>query len=181
MIVFYRRYDLILRVSSIFAIAINISLVRFAEYYLLILLWTDLVTLIFSSHLNFCVSKQFSPLRCAAIHLLFLHYIVFKVHFLSNSLRFGFEPSCVWILLNWPYHFSLKTTGIVYSLFCFIIITLCCNKDCIIILSHNVNVGVYNRKHPWWRLRDSNSWPPACKAGALPTELNPHKIKVQTF
>ena len=25
-----------------------------------------------------------------------------------------------------------------------------------------------------WRLRDSNSWPPACKAGALPTELNPH-------
>ena len=25
-----------------------------------------------------------------------------------------------------------------------------------------------------WRLRDSNSRPPACKAGALPTELNPH-------
>ena len=24
-----------------------------------------------------------------------------------------------------------------------------------------------------WRWRDSNSWPPACKAGALPTELNP--------
>ena len=24
-----------------------------------------------------------------------------------------------------------------------------------------------------WRLRDSNSWPPACKAGALPAELNP--------
>ena len=26
-----------------------------------------------------------------------------------------------------------------------------------------------------WRLRDSNSRPPACKAGALPTELSPHK------
>ena len=26
-----------------------------------------------------------------------------------------------------------------------------------------------------WRWRDSNSWPPACKAGALPTELRPHK------
>ena len=26
----------------------------------------------------------------------------------------------------------------------------------------------------WWRRRDSNSWPPACKAGALPTELRPH-------
>ena len=24
-----------------------------------------------------------------------------------------------------------------------------------------------------WRRRDSNSWPPACKAGALPTELRP--------
>ena len=28
----------------------------------------------------------------------------------------------------------------------------------------------------WWRLGDSNSWPPACKAGALPAELNPHKV-----
>ena len=27
-----------------------------------------------------------------------------------------------------------------------------------------------------WRWRDSNSRPPACKAGALPTELHPHLI-----
>ena len=27
-----------------------------------------------------------------------------------------------------------------------------------------------------WRRRDSNSRPPACKAGALPTELHPHLI-----
>ena len=27
---------------------------------------------------------------------------------------------------------------------------------------------------PWWRLTGSNRWPPACKAGALPAELNPH-------
>ena len=26
----------------------------------------------------------------------------------------------------------------------------------------------------WWRIRDSNPWPPACKAGALPSELIPH-------
>ena len=26
-----------------------------------------------------------------------------------------------------------------------------------------------------WRMRDSNSRPPACKAGALPTELIPHR------
>ena len=28
-----------------------------------------------------------------------------------------------------------------------------------------------------WRRRDSNSWPPACKAGALPTELRPQLNK----
>ena len=27
-----------------------------------------------------------------------------------------------------------------------------------------------------WRRRDSNSRPPACKAGALPTELRPHML-----
>ena len=26
---------------------------------------------------------------------------------------------------------------------------------------------------PWWRWGGSNSWPPACKAGALPAELHP--------
>ena len=28
----------------------------------------------------------------------------------------------------------------------------------------------------WWRLAGSNRWPPACKAGALPAELNPHLL-----
>ena len=27
---------------------------------------------------------------------------------------------------------------------------------------------------PWWRWGESNPWPPACKAGALPAELHPH-------
>ena len=30
------------------------------------------------------------------------------------------------------------------------------------------------RTGAWWRWGESNSWPPACKAGALPTELHPH-------
>ena len=30
------------------------------------------------------------------------------------------------------------------------------------------------RKLLWWRWGESNSWPPACKAGALPAELHPH-------
>ena len=32
-----------------------------------------------------------------------------------------------------------------------------------------------------WRWRDSNSWPPACKAGALPTELRPHFNLASTY
>ena len=28
----------------------------------------------------------------------------------------------------------------------------------------------------WWRWRESNPWPPACRAGALPAELHPHFI-----
>ena len=30
----------------------------------------------------------------------------------------------------------------------------------------------------WWRWGESNSWPPACKAGALPAELHPHSTQV---
>ena len=29
---------------------------------------------------------------------------------------------------------------------------------------------------PWWRWWDSNPWPPACRAGALPTELHPRVV-----
>ena len=31
---------------------------------------------------------------------------------------------------------------------------------------------------PVWRWWDSNPWPPACRAGALPTELHPHVVFV---
>ena len=37
-----------------------------------------------------------------------------------------------------------------------------------ILLGISVNLFI------WWRLAGSNRWPPACKAGALPAELNPH-------
>ena len=38
------------------------------------------------------------------------------------------------------------------------------------------NILLFNFQVSWWRWGDSNSWPPACKAGALPTELHPHLI-----
>ena len=30
----------------------------------------------------------------------------------------------------------------------------------------------------WWRWWESNPWPPACRAGALPAELHPHSVWV---
>ena len=38
------------------------------------------------------------------------------------------------------------------------------------------NIFLFNCQVSWWRWGDSNSWPPACKAGALPTELHPQNI-----
>ena len=38
-----------------------------------------------------------------------------------------------------------------------------------------VRVAWFFFLNPWWRWGGSNSWPPACKAGALPAELHPHK------
>ena len=32
-----------------------------------------------------------------------------------------------------------------------------------------------------WRWWDSNPWPPACRAGALPTELHPHLVCCGSF
>ena len=47
----------------------------------------------------------------------------------------------------------------------------------------NLNLSVetsVNLLKKWWRLAGSNRWPPACKAGALPAELNPHIINLYT-
>ena len=33
----------------------------------------------------------------------------------------------------------------------------------------------------WWRVPGSNRWPPACKAGALPAELTPHRGFIQKW
>ena len=35
-------------------------------------------------------------------------------------------------------------------------------------------IALRSLKLPWWRWWDSNPWPPACRAGALPAELHPH-------
>ena len=41
-------------------------------------------------------------------------------------------------------------------------------------LSCTIDLGL-DFQNSWWRLTGSNRRPPACKAGALPAELNPQK------
>ena len=52
----------------------------------------------------------------------------------------------------------------------------------------NLRVNSTFSVFPWnalliasWRWWDSNSWPPACKAGALPTELHPQSFVFRLF
>ena len=40
------------------------------------------------------------------------------------------------------------------------------------------SVYLVHLAHHWWRWRESNPWPPACRAGALPAELHPHNNEV---
>ena len=44
--------------------------------------------------------------------------------------------------------------------------------------ARNTSIGGYLFPHRWWRWWDSNPWPPACRAGALPTELHPHWVLI---
>ena len=46
--------------------------------------------------------------------------------------------------------------------------------------SFNLSVGTSVNLFVWWRLAGSNRWPPACKAGALPAELNPHIVEIKS-
>ena len=39
----------------------------------------------------------------------------------------------------------------------------------------NILLKVFQSISCWWRVPGSNRWPPACKAGALPAELTPHR------
>ena len=53
--------------------------------------------------------------------------------------------------------------------------------------SNQLSYGPFKKKNKWWSQTDSNRRHPACKAGALPTELWPRKVnsdktvKEQTF
>ncbi len=53
-------------------------------------------------------------------------------------------------------------------------INLCGGSIIAFVLVWNFYGTTFTFTVSWWRRGDSNSWPPACKAGALPAELRPH-------
>ena len=63
----------------------------------------------------------------------------------------------VWLItsINNTFYYLTSVIFIIYSIYSF-----------------QCSVGVSTE----WRWWDSNSWPPACKAGALPTELHPQMV-----
>ena len=119
----------------------------------------------------------------------FLFYSVFKVHFAKL------------LLCNWKWRIEngkcwLKTFGFLPFFFSF-------SSSLRLFVAWWAQVGSNHRPRayqaralacwamspcgvpglclPWWRWRDSNSWPPACRAGALPAELHPRSFRFQGF
>ena len=93
--------------------------------------------------------------RCIALQ----HFVLLKKAFLSFYWIFGLLIlGCLDI---WNFHFFLSILYL-YEIF-------------------KVLLNLHYLAKIQWRRRDSNSWPPACKAGALPTELRPRCNLAATY
>ena len=81
----------------------------------------------------------------------------------------SFDQRPIIALVNNNLIFALTSkTDLVVSMFaCFCIRFSRCQNTLLATCCQDIH------RHPEWRQRDSNSRPPACKAGALPTELCP--------
>ena len=101
------------------------------------------------------MSLSFNSLRSImTIHYLCL-YSVFKVHRLMSNNRNGTRKSSICFVTCFALCFT--PTAATYKQAWRGV--SCVETHCSLLA---------------WRWWDSNSWPPACKAGALPTELHPH-------
>ena len=95
--------------------------------------------------------SSLSSLRCLVFKVQFwisFWVIFFLLYFLRNLL---------WYLVSFVF-----LTGI-----------NCCFATKMPLVRHTRYLLYFLRKYNWWRWGESNSWPPACKAGALPAELHP--------
>ena len=120
-----------------------------------------------------------------------------KNHFLLVFLTLGFDLYHSVLLASSLYHrfalFSFQGTIYRIKVSVFSVTYGKCNSDKLVCIrcflrrrrvrwytSQSKNIlGALNCSN-WWRWGGSNSWPPACKAGALPAELHP-QIFVDTL
>ena len=82
-----------------------------------------------------------------------------------GSQRQGIHPT---LFLTWPFHFLRENVTFYY---------LKSALADLIRIVYDMQFSMCKAQYllcKWWRQGESNSWPPACKAGALPTELCPH-------
>ena len=86
------------------------------------------------------------------------NFLVFSVNQWNCILRSLSEPTKFW-----------KNTLVIYLDFVFVVNLLIHN-----LILYSVFKVHFKPFGLWWRIRGSNPWPPACKAGALPAELIPH-------
>ena len=73
--------------------------------------------------------------------------------------------------------FQLKFANLLMNKLAFVRSGLkhCDKSQNLINLNSSLN-SIISQLNIWWRLTESNRWPPACKAGALPTKLSPQLI-----
>ena len=86
------------------------------------------------------------------------------------------HPPRALLRLTLPLHKPSVTyiKAFIVSFFRFLVFdSRCCSCFCFLSRYSVFKVRSHDASRHEWRLRDSNSRPPACKAGALPTELSP--------
>ena len=120
-----------------------------------------------------------------SLHLLILlnqlihkidQYSVFKVRCTGNWMC-ALEARFHKYIFNWLYSVPARDReallrGASYMHWCF----YACTRPRNLVPRCIVHTQLLVNHFTKWRRRDSNSWPPACKAGALPAELRPHLI-----
>ena len=95
----------------------------------------------------------------------------------------GVEPSTLWLQIRCSTNWAKPAKSVIkrlYTGFKYLSIYFLVKID----MSHagfepatlwlKVRCSTNWANDSWWRLTGSNRWPPACKAGALPAELNLH-------
>ncbi len=97
---------------------------------------------------NISISEKplrFCKLSLTGLDILYLFLLISLIYHLFDVTLFSFQGTTFWI---WCPFLTIR-------------------KNCLF-------GNPYEHPLDWWRWGESNSWPPACKAGALPAELHPH-------